>query len=62
MVIEADIGKLVRIKPCNGSPHWMRGRLVGITSGGRMAEVHPFTHRKTERVPIKNVQVWKAKA
>jgi hypothetical protein len=62
VVTEADIGKLVRIRSVGGAQHWMRGRLIDIISKGRIAVVHPFTHRRFESVPVAWVKVWKSKS
>lgn len=60
-ITEQDINKLVRVKPIDAQRHWMRGRLVGLEKGGRVAIVFFFTHKHTEKIKASRVKLWMGK-
>lgn len=50
---------LVKLANHGGAGHFMRGRLIGGTS--KHAVVVPFSHKRPEQVPWKNVHLWKSR-
>jgi len=53
------VGCNVRIRPHGSSPHFGRGRLLGIE--GQCGIVKPFQrHRKEERIPLDDIYSWAA--